>query len=84
MQCVYDMYGAGTKLITMALQLGKIVDKVRMYGLLVAMKDTSAAYILKLDMNFLHGLCNFTKSCQKYEFIEGINVILHQLKSTTS
>ena len=80
-ECVYGMYGAATKLVTMALELGKIVEKVQMYGLLVAMEDTSAAYLFKLDMNFLHSKCDFYMCCKKYGFIDGTNMILHKLKN---
>ena len=78
-ECVYDMFGAATKLLTMALDLGKLVDKVHMYGLLVSMKDTNAAGLLKLDINLLYGTCDFKMTHKKYGFIDGANMILHKL-----
>ena len=80
-ECVYDMYGAGTKLATMALQSGKIVDKVYVYGLVVAMDKMNAAKLLMLEMNFAHSTCNFRIACQEYDFLHGTNLMLHKVYS---
>ena len=80
-ECVYDMFGGATKFITMGLQLGKLVDKAHMYGLLVGMNDTNDAQLLKLEMDFLHNNCEFKTACTKYDFVSGINIILHKLYS---
>ena len=80
-ECIYDMFGGATKLITMGLQLGKLVDKAHMYGLLVGMNNTNDAYLLKLEMDFLHNKCEFKIACTKCDFVSGINIILHKLYS---
>ena len=38
-QCFYNMFGSGTRLATMALKLGKIVNKVSMFGVVSVTKD---------------------------------------------
>ena len=76
-ECVYDMFGGATKLITMGLQLGKLVDKAHMYGLLVGMNNTNDAQLLELQMNFLHNKCEFKIACTKYDFVNGTNIILY-------
>lgn len=76
-ECAYNMFGAGTRLMTMALQVGKLVEVVNMYGLVAAMDNLSQARILKLTLDFKNATCDYRITGMKYNFVEGVNMNCH-------
>ena len=78
-QCFYNMFGRGTRLATMVLCMGKLVNKVIMYGLVSAMEDRSSVKILQLEINFITSECHFRMLTGKYGFEEGLNMLLNKL-----
>ena len=65
-ECIYNMFGASTRLVTWAVEMGKVVEKVCMYGVVAAMSSPDEAVVLKLSMDFKDGVCNYMVSNEKY------------------
>jgi len=80
-ECVYNMFGASSRLVTWVLEMGKVVETANMYGVVAAMGSPDEVVILKLSMDFKGGMCNFKVSDYKYKFRDAVNTILHHLNS---
>lgn len=78
-ECMYNMFGAGTKLAIRALRNEKIVDIVNMYGVVATMVDPMETRLLKLKMDFTVGRCTYYLVQKKFSFAEGVNMILNKL-----
>ena len=78
-ECMYNMFGTATRLVTWALQLGKVVEKSTMYGVVAAMGKPDTAFVLKLCINFNNGVCDYKISNETYKFTDAVNAILHKL-----
>ena len=58
-KCYYNMFAAGSRLATMQLEMGNIIQSVKMYGVVVSMLDPNHAVLLSVKMDFANGNCDF-------------------------
>ena len=56
-ECYFNIFGCASRLSTIQLQMGNIVQAVNIYGVVVSMEDPSHAVLLSLSMNFGNGSC---------------------------
>ena len=78
-ECFNNMFGSGSRLTTMQLEMGNIVEEVKMYGVVASMEDPDHAVLLSLDMNFSNGSCHFRCVDKAYSFVALMNFILNHL-----
>ena len=78
-ECYYNMFGAGSRLATMQLEMGNVVESVKMYGVVVSMQDPNHAVLLSVKIDFASNTCDFRRVDKKYSFIELMNLILTHL-----
>ena len=79
-ECLYNMFGQSTRLVTWALEMGKLVEKANMYGLVAAMGNPDNAVLLKVSMDFQDKTCKFYMCSTKFKFKEILEVVLHRLQ----
>ena len=51
------MFGTGSQLATILLEVGNIVESVKIYGVVVGMNDPNHAVLLSLTIDFTSGSC---------------------------
>ena len=78
-ECVYNMFGTATRLSVWALQMGKLVQKAHVYGVVAAMKKPSEVRLLKICVDFTQNFRDVKICNQTYNFRDGVNMILHKL-----
>lgn len=76
-ECFFNMFGGGTKLVSMSLRQGNVVNKLSMYGIVVSMQDPHNTTILHLQVDFVKSKCTqkgmskvFFSGSFKYHFVE--------------
>ena len=78
-ECIYNMFSAGSRLAIWSLQKGNIVQKVNMYGIVVAMEDPLESYLLKLEMDFDVNMCYYYLVRRTFSFNHAVNMVLSKL-----
>jgi len=58
-ECFYKMFSQSTNLAMMAITSEKVINKLSMYGTLVAVEKSYEARLLQLVMNFEENRCRF-------------------------
>ena len=79
-ECAYNMFGTGTRLATWGLEMGKIVNMVTVYGLVVAMKEPDKVRLLKLTINFEENSLNYKICMKNFTFQQAMNMVLQKLE----
>ena len=79
-ECFYTMFGCATKLITIAVSQGRVVNRAVMFGIVCNMKLPQSAIVLKLDVNIDERHCHFFRLSQRIPFGIALNSILAKLK----
>lgn len=80
-ECYYNMFRSGTKIATHLLEMGKIVQNITVYGIVVNMQDSRNAQALKLVMNFSQGNCSYYYAIHCQSFVDTLNGMLTALKN---
>jgi len=80
-ECFFNMFGSGTRLATMMLQMGNVVTIVSMYRIVVSMEDPNNDIILKMDMKFSQGFCYYWCVKRLLPFVDAVNIILTKLQN---
>ena len=78
-ECFNNMFGAGSWLTTMQLEMGYIIEFVRVYGVVVSMDDPDHSVLLSLDIDFSSCTCYFRCVEKTYPFIPLTNCVLSHL-----
>ena len=79
-ECIYNMFGQSTRLITWALEMSKVVEKANTYGVVMAMGKPNEAVLLKLCLDFQDKTCKFFICSNTYKFKEILEVVLNHLE----
>jgi len=82
-ECFYNMFGQSTNLAMMAITSGKVVTKLSMYGIVVAVEKPNEARLLQLVMDFEENQCRFMRSHQHHNFTMLLNLVLEELSKDT-
>lgn len=77
-QCFANMIKLGTDLSIKSLRKGKIVDKVKVFGVAVSYIDTEAK-ILRLDLDFTSNRSFFTEYTNHMNLVTTINCVRSEL-----
>lgn len=78
-ECYCNMFGCATKLITLMLSQGKMVQKTTIYGTMCSMKQADECVWLCLEIDFANGMCCFSKPASLLPFETIINSVLKHL-----
>ena len=74
-ECFNNMFGCATKLLSIMLSQGKLVDEATVYSITCSMNKFNDSVILCLDLDFNTNKCNFYKLCNVLPFDFAVNVI---------
>ena len=78
-ECFYNMGGKASKIVTEMLQLGHIVDRLTMYGIVCSMDEPRHAIFLMMNWDFQTSKTVFKKLPQNMPFVHALHWALKTL-----